>query len=174
MTRIKVSENFYLDEFIDPHTYLYEVKNGLDQIDHRLFEMAQLLRDKWAKPISINTWWSYYKENETLLTCDQIIEDIEKMNTIRKWSGLRTERCSIGSAQSAHKQGKAIDCVGSGKDLFAIVKENAKDFYSIGLRRLEDWRITPTWLHLDTLERNTQPNSIRVVDLTKATEIIRW
>jgi len=174
MKQIKVSENFYLDEFIDPHTYFYEVKNGLDQIDHELFEIAQLLRDKWKKPIYINTWWSYYKENETLLNCDQIIDDIENLNTIRKWSGLRTARCSIGAPQSAHKQGKAIDCVGNGKMLFNIVKKEPKEFYDAGVRRLEDYRITPTWLHLDTLERNTQPNSIRVVDLTKATEIIKW
>ena len=57
--------------------------------------------------------------------------------------------------------------------MFAIVKANAKEFYSLGLKRLEDPSITKGWLHCDTLELNTVPNTIRVVDLKKVTQIIK-
>lgn len=172
--RIQVSTNFYLDEFIDPYTYLKTIDKGRNQIDKNLFQIAQKVRNLANRSVVINTWWKYYIENKDVLSIDTIIENIENSNSYRKWSGLRTNRCNIGSSQSAHKQGKAIDCVGNGKELFKLVEDNAKEFYELGVRRLEDYKITPTWLHIDTLERNTEPNSIRVVDLTKATKIIRW
>ena len=172
--RIKVSKYFYLDEFIDPHTYVNHPDNGLSLIDKRLFKIADLLRELKGTPGIINTWWNYYIGKINNNDINTVIFNIEKNNSIRKWSGYRSSRCLIGAKNSAHKQGKAFDMVGSGKELFKIIENNAERFYKLGVRRLEDPKITSTWLHLDTLERNTEPNSIRVVDKTKATKIIRW
>ena len=87
--------------------------------------------------------------------------------------GAATGRhCAIGASQSAHKQGRAADPKGDEKLYYKLVKDNAESFYKLGLRRLEDISITRGWLHVDTLERNTQPNSIRVVDLKKCTHTI--
>lgn len=174
MNRIKVSKYFYLDEFIDPHTYFNTHDNGLSLIDPRLFEIADLLRELKGSPGIINNWWKYYIGKINNTDVKTVIFNIEKNNSIRKWSGYRSSRCLIGAKNSAHKQGKALDMVGSGKELFKIVENNAKQFHELGVRRLEDPKITRNWLHLDTLERNTKPNSIRVVDLTKCTEIITW
>lgn len=173
MSRIKVAKNFYLDEFIDPHTYFNTVDHGLSLMDPRVFEIVQLLRDHYGKPIYINNWWGYYSNYKDKLPLEKIISNIEKSN-LHKWSGWRSSRCKIGASSSAHKKGKAADPKGPQKTFFSIVKRNAERFYALGLRRLEDISITIGWLHMDTLERNTRPNSIRVVDRVKCTQTITW
>ena len=177
--RIKVSRNFYLDEFVDPHTYFNTEDHGLILIDNRLFEIAQLLRVLYGKPISINNWWSFFQEHKNTVPLDELIELIEKNEDLNKWSGTRTNRTNVGSRWSAHRilmkrNCQAIDPKGDEKQLFEIVKTYAEVFYKLGLRRLEDISITKGWLHMDTLERNTKPNSIRVVDRTKCTETITF
>ena len=177
--RIQVAPNFYLDEFVDPHTYFYELDNGFSLVDDRLFDVAQLLRDYHGKGIRINSWWRLYEKLKLEKTTSQIVIEIENNNSVSKWSGIRTARTSIGSSRSAHKtihtgEGLAIDPKSDSKAFFKIVKDNAEEFYNLGLRRLEDISITPTWLHMDLLERNTKPDSIRVVDRTKMTETITW
>lgn len=169
--RVRISENFHLDEFVDPHTYFSRADKGKGLMDPRVFDIVQLLLEKYGKPLGINNWWANmrnYKGNslEFLQACEAARFFV--------WSGYRSPICTIGAKNGAHYSGQAADPKGPGKFLFDIVKKNAEEFYNIGLRRLEDPKITPTWLHVDTLERNTQPNSIRVVDLRKATEIIRW
>lgn len=183
MERIQVTTNFYLDEFIDPHTYFNSINRGADDLDKRLYRIAQLLRSYYGKPIGINNWWHYYQENKDCALVEDIIDTIEKStmlwwagarHRVFKWSGTRTERTGVGSPQSAHRLFKAIDPKGPAKELNAIVEKHPKEFYDLGVRRLEDYRITPGWLHLDTEERNTQPNSIRVIDLTSHVKTIRW
>lgn len=172
MKRITVSPNFYLDEFLDPYTYLKEKDNGLDQLDFKLFQIAQKVREMYGQPLYINTWWDFYQLKKDTLSIDQIISQIENSNSLRKWSGLRTSRSNVGGKNSAHRKGMAIDLKGNGQKLYEVVKDNAKELYCAGLRRIEDKKITTTWLHADTWEKNTKPNSIRVVDLTKCTETI--
>ena len=137
--RIKVSKYFYLDEFI-PHTYVNHPDNGLSLLDKRLFEIADLLRELKGTPGIINTWWNYYIGKINNTDVKTVIFNIEKNNSIRKWSGYRSSRCLIGAKNSAHKQGKALDMVGSGKELFKIIENNAERFYKLGVRRLEDPR----------------------------------
>lgn len=172
MERIQVSENFYLDEFIDPHTYFNDTDNGRSRLDIRLIPIAQRLRTLYGEPIFINNWWETFKKYEETKTKKQIIAIIENDDNISKWSGIRTNRCPIGAAKSAHKVGKGMDPKGDEEKMYKIVEQNAKVFYAMGVRRLEDISITNGWLHIDTLERNTKPNSIRVVDRTKCTKTI--
>jgi len=177
--RIKVSRHFYLDEFIDPHTYFNNEDHGLSLIDDRLFEIAELLRVLYGKPIYINNWWKYYQNHKNDIPLNELIEKIEANNWLNKWSGTRTKRTTIGAKNSAHRilykrKCKAIDPKGNEKKLFEIVKTHAETFYKLGLRRLEDISITKGWLHMDTLRRNTKPNSVRVVDRTKCTQTITF
>lgn len=172
--RIQVSANFFLDEFIDPHTYLTRADHGMNLIDHRLFDIAQRLRELYGKALYINTWWDFQSVYEVLYPNYNALNFLFwcENKQVRVWSGYRSAQCVIGAPQSAHKKGLAIDPQGPGKLLYTIVKENAREFYDLGVRRLEDYRITPSWSHLDTWERNTQPDSIRVVDLRKEVETI--
>lgn len=169
--RISVSKNFHLDEYVDPQTYFSRADHGLGLMDANLFKIVQKLRNLKGSSIGINNWWSNldrYNGNalDFLYWCEA--------NHRYVWSGYRSPLCHIGSSRSAHKQGRAADPKGDQKLYFKLVKENAELFHCLGLRRLEDISITPGWLHVDTLEHNTQPNSIRVVDLKKCTETIRW
>ena len=173
--RIQITTNFYLDEFVDPRTYFKGVNNGFNTMDENIFIIAQKLRDLYGNPIQINNWWSHYSSNKHKMTIDKLIEEIEYLNSkgrINIWSGLRTYKCKIGSRKSAHRFGMAIDPKGDEKKFMKIIRGNAEEFYSLGLRRLEDISITPGWLHMDTLERRTKPNSIRIVDLTTCTDTI--
>lgn len=175
--RVLVNSNFYLDEFVDPYTYFKEPDKGMSLIDERIFDLAQSLRYAYNKPIRINNWWWFYSKYKNELSVDTIIDKIERNNyqegrVISKWSGLRTSRCTIGGKLSAHRKGKAIDPKGNEIEMFKIVRNNPEVFYNLGLRRLEDIRITAGWLHMDTMERNTKPKSIRVVDLKKCTQTI--
>lgn len=173
MNRIKVSTNFYLDEFVDPYTYFNEKDHGRSKLDERIIDIAQQLRNDLGHSLRINNWWNYYVANKGKMSVSKIIRNIERSD-LSKWSGYRSWRCKIGASRSAHRSGQAIDPKGNEDTMFNIVKNNARKYYNLGVRRLEDPKITNGWLHLDTLERNTVPNSIRVVDLRRATQIIRF
>ena len=164
MNRIQLTANFYLDEFVDPSTYFNEPDNGLSKIDIKVVNCVQLLREKLDKSVAVNNWWNYYKENVDKLTIEQIVKNIEK-STLSKWSGYRSPSCKIGAPASAHKLGKGADPKGNEKAMYDIVIANAKEFYDLGLRRIEDIKITKGWLHMDTNERNCIPNHINVVGL---------
>jgi hypothetical protein len=182
MQRIQVSKNFFLDEFVPPSTYFNLPCNGLSVMDQKVFAITQLLRELYGKPIGVNNWWGYYKENELDVPVEQIIEDIEtsanlywkgKSQTVYKWSGYRPPHCKIGAPASAHKRAKAADPKGSEKEFMQIVRNNAKRFYDLGLRRVEDVSITPGWLHMDSHEHNTLPFHINVVGLKTVVERIK-
>jgi hypothetical protein len=181
MKRIQVRPNYYLDEFIDPHTYFNTPDHGRSLIDERIFDVAQTLRYLLGRPLGINNWWGLYNYHKNRKSQAEIIEMIEESPNHYKWSGIRTERTNVGASRSAHRvipsngmKGLAIDPKGNQHELFAIVKKHAEVFYAMGVRRLEDPKITPGWLHLDLLEKNTRPNSIRVIDRISATQTIKF
>ena len=170
ITRIKVSKYFHLDEFVDPHTYFKDVDRGLSKVDKRLFAIADLMREKLGKPLAINNWWRFY-QNNIEEDIDSVIEQIEQ-SRLSKWSGIRTARCTIGAQGSAHRLGRAIDPKGNEVEMYEILKENLKQFYDLGVRRIEDPDITKGWLHIDTHELNFTPNRIRVVGLRTLKEVL--
>lgn len=178
MERIKVSKNFYLDEFIDIHSYFKTENNGYNSLDKRLINIAQLLREKYGKSVLINTWHKVFEDLKNEISIDEIIKIVENNDyykgiKVYKWSGTRTNRTLIGSKTSAHRLFKAIDPKGDEKELYEIVKNNAKTFHDLGVRRLENIEITKGWLHIDVLEKGVvKPNTIKVIDKTSVKEYI--
>lgn len=166
MERIKLTENFFLDEFVDPVTFFTEPDNGRSKINMKVVKCVQLLRTKKGSSININGWWKHLPQD--LLVFDPIaFEDLMEKKGVPIWSGYRSSRCTIGAPKSAHKISKAVDPKGDEKELFKIVCDNSKEFYTLGLRRLEDIEITNGWLHMDIESRNCTPNLIRVIDKVK-------
>lgn len=181
MERIKVNTNWFLDEFIDPVTYFTTPDHGLSLVDPALFDIAQFYRDKYGKPLTINDWWKH-------LPVDLVVFDplaflrLMESKKVPVWSGIRTSLCSVGAKASAHRLRKekvfrAIDIrdkkeSGEEKVFYQIMKDNTKQLYALGLRRMEDKSVTIGWGHLDTLSLNCKPDSIRVIDKTKCTETI--
>jgi len=168
MERVKIAPNFYLDEVVDPHTYLKTPEIAMDY-GRKVAPMAQLLRNIISKTVTINNWWAKYAALVAKgHSEDEIIRQIEKDNGVRKWAGSRPKHCPIGASASAHRIERmegAVDCVVagmSGKDLFKIVEAKASDFYDEGVRRIEDFKDAPTWLHMDK-RAIPDRNVIRVV-----------
>lgn len=150
---MKVSEHFDLREFIDPVTWAEYGVNSDKLIDGRLIDIAEFVRKKTDKGITINSW---------------------HMGGQFKESGLRNKNTTTGAKLSQHKLGKAIDlkAVGfNGTTWYSFVKENAKALYDLGVRRIEDKSLATTWLHIDLKEHGKK--CIQVVDLVKVVEEIK-
>ena len=170
MERIRISDNFFLDEVIDPHTYFKTPEKAMEY-GQKVAPMAQMVRWHVGKSVTINNWWAKAVELQAKgKSEDEIIKAIEGDSNLRKWAGSRPKHCPIGAAMSAHKIERmegAIDCVvsgWSGKALFDMVEAKAKEFYGAGVRRMEDYKDAPNWLHIDR-RINTTPRTIRVVGI---------
>lgn len=151
--REKVSENFFLDEFLDPETY----QKRDYSIDVKLIGIAQFIRENTG-PVTINNWFNKgsYKE-----------------------SGTRRPESKTGAKKSAHKpndQGvcRAIDVKVkgmTGPGMFEWAKANKDKLYFLGVRSIEHPSLTPSWLHLST---RGEEGKIIIVDLTKVVETWRF
>jgi hypothetical protein len=170
MVRIRITKNYCLDELVDPFTYFNDIDNGLARLDMKAVNCLQLLRDLKGSSIRVNNWWKLFEKYREEKTIEEIIELIEddsegsEGNTVSKFSGFRPSHCKVGGKASAHRKGEAFDP--KGNDLYKIVFHNAEKFYKMGLRRLENPKITKGWLHFDTFEGNHKKGFIRVVNLT--------
>lgn len=166
MQRIKITQNFYLDELVPPSTYFLTDDRGKSIIENDAIHCMQLLRSLKGSSIGCNSWWRLYEDlhEKGDMTINEIIEYIEASRKVSKWSGYRPPHCTVGAKRSMHREGKAYDPKGDQMQLFEIVRKNAKDFYKAGLRRLENPSITKGWLHMDISESRHKEGFIRVVN----------
>ena len=171
MERIKVTENWFLDEFVDPMTFFKEKDNGLSKVNKKAFSLAQKFRELKGSACFINNWWSYYITHKDTLDIDTIIKNITT-GSYSDWCGLRTDRCTQGAPASAHRvlKGKVSNDGGidlhsnmNGKEMYELVKLHAKELHALGLRRLEHPNDTPGWLHMDCREHERSADAIKVV-----------
>lgn len=130
MKRIKISENFYLDEFIHPEIYHRFGGDSKLYLSPNLVFLVQAIRTKYGKPISINTWAT---------------------GGVRKNSGLRDYKNPLNGRlnRSRHYYGLCADMVCSDiKELQNHVNDNLEYYHKLGLRVVENFNHTPTWLHV--------------------------
>lgn len=129
--RIKISENFYLDEFVDPWTYAQFGSKSIWFIDKRIVEGVQFTRDQLG-PLVVNNWATGGKY---------------------KLSGLRPFNTSIGAKYSQHKYKNGADVKSSRykpADIHEFWKANEDLFIEKQwVTRIENLRHTPTWAHGD-------------------------
>lgn len=151
--RIKVSDHFYLDEIFNKNICdTYGIK-ALELIHPNYLQSIDLLRQKVGKPCYINNWIH-----------GGIFDDC----------GFRETSCKEGAKLSAHKPinfhnkklvGMAADVHSvkmSGNDLYKVLVANAKEFYEIGIRRVESPKVATGWLHMDFKEHGIK-NTIQVI-----------
>lgn len=128
--RIKVSTNFYLDEFIPKEIYSKYGSGSIKFLDWRVVNLAQAFRSLIGKPCIINNWWHGGSYNE---------------------SGFRLPWTSTGASLSQHKFGRAIDIKVVGiynyDAIRDIVRRNFQHLKRYGLTSIEVG--TRTWLHMD-------------------------
>lgn len=114
--------------------------------------------------------WSIL-DKELLKDIDKFVTDIKQdlgceAVTINNWkwgglftqSGFREADSKVGSPKSMHKEGRAFDLKFKGittKEAFDYLMENQERYPAI--KRVEDLRDAPTWLHVDSkdMERNS-------------------
>ena len=148
--RLKVSDNFFLDEFIDPITYRDFGAQSIWFIDKRIIMIAQTLRELANSPIIINNWL---------------------IGGGFKNSGFRRPSARIGAYLSQHKFGRAIDVKVKGKtpeEVLVVINQNWNTFKSLGLSTVEDISFTTTWNHLDI--RQTNMEDLLIVKPIKVTD----
>jgi len=145
---------FKVQEFINPTTYAREGDKSIELIDHKLIAIADFVREDTDLPVTINNWHEGGQYEE---------------------SGLRDKDSKTGAPKSMHKLGKGMDLKIKGWDgqkWYDYVKLNSKKLYDLGLRRIEDKKISTTWCHMDTKEHGLK-DTIQIVDKIKVTETIK-
>ena len=126
-SRIQLTSNLFLDEYIPKELYLkYEKKPHrlIAMLDSRMIKGDQLLRDKFGS-VTINNWWN--KKN-------------------RNWSGIRTPDSSYYSFTSQHSWGRASDKLfklATAEEVRQYIKDN---HIELGFTCIED---NVSWVHSD-------------------------
>lgn len=152
MHRIRLTNNFWLDEFVAPEIYKRFQGNSLIFVNPLLIKIVQLLRNRFGCVI-INNWSQHGKidASEFLL-----LEESQKQNYFTK-SGLRSPWCSVGATYSQHKFGNAVDLkftTATPKQVRKDIIKNYDTLYKpLGLMAMED--NTTSWLHIDCRNTNT-------------------
>jgi hypothetical protein len=144
MKRIQVTDNFFLDEFIDPVTYSARGARSIELMDMRIVLALQHLREITSRAIVVNNW--------------------VKKGSLRL-RGYRPEGTRIGAKWSQHKHGRALDFHIAGMtttEVHALIMAHEKFFVERQwITVIEDARDTPSWVHIDC--RYTGEDKIRVV-----------
>tara|TARA_R110002167_G_C12437001_1_gene630439 strand:- start:150 stop:575 length:426 start_codon:yes stop_codon:yes gene_type:complete len=129
---MKLTNNFWLQEFVPRSMYRKWGDNSTWFIDDRIPKLAQFVRDRYKVPIIINNW-HYQKEG------------------VYNFRGYRPANTSVGAKKSQHKFGRAFDfnCKIPLKEIFADILLNKELFMKKGLRAVENIERSVTWIHMD-------------------------
>lgn len=147
---MKVSKDFYIQEFVPKETYEEFGDSSIRFIDFQLINIAQFLRDWYDMQIIINDWVYGGEYN---------------------YSGFRPDGCPVGAKFSAHKRGMAIDPkfpdLQTTKNVYtAITGSTRTKFYKelrrLGLTGIESNELTKDkWAHLTT--ENFNLDQIKII-----------
>jgi len=139
---MKVSKNFDLKEYTHPEIYKRFGDQSKLYINPQLFVLVQAIRDRWGKPITINNWHNG----------GRFIN-----------SGLRDYKNPLGKLnRSRHYYGLCADLKTDDiKVLQNHLSTNAQYYYDLGLRVIEDFKFTKTWLHVSV--ENTGLDKVRYI-----------
>lgn len=139
LIEIKVSNKFYLHEFVSKEIYASWGKRSVWFLDQRLFLLAQFFRDRFGETIINNNEYNY--------------------------SGFREPECKVGAKLSQHRFGRAMDLKfknATVQEVYKDVIENYDLYKRFGLTTLENIEKTPTWLHCDL--RNVNQDELLIVN----------
>lgn len=128
---MKTTKNFYLQEFVTPNLYKKWKNKSVIFVDERIIYLAQWIRDRFGKPMTINNWHSGGKY---------------------KYRGYRPHNCRVGAKNSQHKSGRGLDFTIVGlsiKEIHEDIKANKELYYEQGVRVIESIELAPTWMHID-------------------------
>lgn len=159
MNRIKLSENFFVDEFCpkEIHDLIEKGEAKLDDYqDVRIPVLVQWIRTQVKQSVNINDWIHGGGLDER---------------------GVRMPNTTTGAKKSRHKFEKdkdgniirksdAIDIhIGtmSGKQMYDWAQENKVALFGLGVRTIEHFSFTTSWLHMDLHPRSNAKETITIV-----------
>lgn len=128
---MNISQHFDIREFVSPETWERNGPDSIKFIDPKLIDLAEFMRKYFGASVIINNWHT---------------------GGNFKNRGFRDFDSKVGGFTSQHRQGKAFDCNIKGftiAELHKAIKKDERAFYAAGLRRIEDIKDAPTWLHCD-------------------------
>ena len=128
---MKVSQNFILEEFIDPETFKKWGDKSIYFLDKKIISIAQFIRDRFKLGVTINNWHA---------------------GGNLQHRGFRPPACTVGAALSQHRFGRALDCNVAGifpRDLAKDIINNFDIYKKLGVTTIEDPEFTDTWTHTD-------------------------
>jgi hypothetical protein len=125
------TKHFNLKELINPNIYERYGDHAWKFLNPLILSSIDALREAIDSPIIINDWqWGgNYKD-----------------------SGMREVDSSVGASYSMHKFGNAMDLKfpeSSVDIVYDYILDNQEYWYDIGIRRIENIKYTPTWVHID-------------------------
>lgn len=126
---MKLTRNFYLDEFVPKLIWGKFGDHSLWFLDPRLPALCQAIRDHFGEAITINDWSNGGK----LEQC-----------------GFRPPETTTGAALSQHRFGRASDlhfATKTPEEVRTELRKNFSKFHALGLTTIE--KDTPTWVHID-------------------------
>lgn len=143
MERIKLTDNFYIDEFIHPKIYARFKADSLLYVNQVLIDLVQSIREDYDEPIFINTWGN---------------------GGSRINSGLRDYYNPLGRLnKSRHYYGLCVDLTTEDiKKLQKFVNERKEKYYDLGLRVIENFKFTKSWLHISV--ENTRLDHVKFIN----------
>ena len=138
---MKLSKDFSIHEFVPPAIYEHFADKSIWFIDPKIVQMAQFIRDRFSKPVTINNYLA---------------------GGNYQYSAFRDSACTIGATNSQHRHGRAIDFRIQGmtpQEIRGDIIKNFELYRSSGLTTIEGG--TPTWTHVDC--RYTHSDSLLIV-----------
>ena len=175
---LKISNNFYLEEWVPKIIYDMYGNQSLRFIDLETVATAQKIRNRWGKSMLINDWhkgedgygfnFRGYRPPETGMI-RWFKSTIGKKATAQMLEALPKERreylesVDFGSWYSAHKLARGFDYNISGvptEEIYEDILNNKAWYLEAGVTRIEDIKIARTWAHNDTL---TTPGSDLII-----------
>lgn len=140
---MKISTHFSIYEFVPKEIYAKFGDKSLQFIDQRVIDIAEVVRQRFEKPVTINNW---------------------NMGGNFNNRGFRSPDCAIGAFYSQHKAGRGIDINVQDIEVVDVYNDVIKNFdlyKKVGLTTIEDISKTPGWTHLDC--RKTNQDEILIV-----------
>jgi hypothetical protein len=156
--RIKISDNFYLDEFIHPEIYKRFGKNSTVYLNQKLIEIVELLRK------------GFNEERNMIFKSPKVGFVINNWGTGGKFinSGVRDffNPHKKGS-RSRHYYGLCADLKLTGgideKELYLHILKYKEFYFEKGLTTIENYNFTPGWVHV-SIEWRPNEEEIRIIN----------
>lgn len=111
--------------------------NSIWFLDKRVIDLANFVRSRFGKPMTINNWQAGGNLN---------------------YRGYRPPDCTVGAQYSQHKFGRAIDFSihdFTPQEIYKDVLDNSSIYIKAGLTTIEDIEYTRNWSHMDIREHGS-------------------